>query len=214
MRRLFAFVVACAALAGVVDARADDTPADFSGLYLGLSAGYGFGGSGDWCSCTFLPPATDAVGGEGGIVVAGDAGYGIRLGPIVVEALTRAGYADMAFSETCTSGASCNGKLSWIAEAELSAGVVVFDNTLLAGSFGYATGDVNAQAGANPPSTALHDGAVFGARIEQGMIGGWRMGVEYRRYEMEGTNDTPSGDVKIDWSAQAVALLIHYELGD
>jgi hypothetical protein len=176
--------------------------------------GYGAGESGDWCGCTFLPPATDATGGEGGIFVAGEVGYAVRLGPVVIEAAARAGHADIKFAETCASGAPCNGELAWIAEAQLSAGVVVFGDILLAGTIAYAAADVHAQAGAGEATTALHDGHAFAARIEQGMSGGWRMGVEYRRYDMAGTNEAPSGDVDIDWTADTVALVIHYELGE
>lgn len=214
MRRLYAFALIAAAFACAATARADDRPADFSGVYLGLDLGYGFGASGDWCFCTFLPASTDVAGGEGGIFVAGEAGYGVRLGPIMLEAAARAGHADIRFAEVCTGGIACTGELAWLAEAQLSAGVVLFDNVLIAGTLAYAAADVHAQVGASEPTTALHDGTSLAARIERAMSGGWRMGLEYRHFDLSGTNDTPSGDVDIDWTADTVALVIHYELGE
>lgn len=214
MRRLYVLAFAAAAFASATGARAADPPANFSGAFLSLELGYGFGAAGDWCSCTFLPTATDTLGGEGGIVVGGGAGYDIRLGPLVLEAAIRASHADLKFSEICGPAAACAGQVAWLGEAHLGAGLIVFDDILLAGSYGLAVGDVDAQVGTAPPSSALHDGTMVAARIEQGMSGGWRMGVEYRRYDLEGANDTPAGGVSVDWSSEAVALVIHYELPD
>jgi hypothetical protein len=202
-------------VAGAAQARDDKAPADFSGLYLGLETGYGFGASGDWCYCSVLPPAVDAIGGEGGITVAAEAGYGMRFGLVVIQAAARAGFADIKFSEVCVGGMSCHGEASWLAQAQVSAGLLLFADTLVAGSLGYAVGDVHAQAGAGPADTSTHDGHVLAARVEQGMSQGWRMGLEYRHYDMAGTNEDAAGsDVEIDWASQSVALVIRYELGD
>jgi opacity protein-like surface antigen len=204
--------LAAAAFGSAPSARAAaDPPADFAGAFVSLDLGYGFGASGDWCSCTFLPPLTDATEGEGGIIIGGGLGYDIRLGSFVLEGAVRAGHADIKFSETCGPSA-CGGELAWLAEAHVGAGLIVFDDILIAGTYGYAFGDVHAQVGTTPPSTALHDGSTYTARIEQAWSGGWRMGLEYRHYEMGGDNELPLGEVAVDWSAQAVALVIHYEL--
>jgi hypothetical protein len=213
VRRWFALACIVALVASAAGARAENTPATFTGLYVGLDTGYGFGSAGDWCFCSFLSTATDAVGGEGGITVTGEAGYAIRFGPIVIEGAGRAGYADIKFSETCASGGTCSGEMSWLAEADINAGVIVFDDILVAATIGYAAADVRVRTGATDPTSALHDGHVLGAQIEKGMPGGWRMGLEYRRYEMQGTNETPTGDVNIEWQSQMLALAIHYELG-
>ena len=215
MRRVGFIAFALNALmAGTAEARETQPPADFSGVYLGLNTGYGFGASGDWCNCSFLPPAVDATGGEGGITVSLEAGYDMRFGPLVIEAAARAGLADIKFSETCAGGTRCHGEASWLAEAQMSAGILV-DDTLLAGSIGYAAGEVTAQTGGGPADTSVHDGRVFGARVEQGMTQGWRMGVEHRYYDMGGANEGALGaDVDIDWTSHTIALIIRYELGE
>lgn len=194
------------------EAREPDPPADFAGVFVGLNTGYGFGASGDWCYCSFLPSLADATEGEGGIIVGGDAGFGVRLGPIVVEAAARASHADVKFADACGAATPCSGETGWLAEAQLSAGVVLFDGLLVAGTWGYAAADVHALIGTADASTALHDGAVLAARVEQAMSEGWRMGLEYRRYDMHGDNETPAGTVDIDWETEAIALVIHYEL--
>ncbi|MBL8782337.1 MAG: porin family protein [Alphaproteobacteria bacterium] len=211
MRRIFLIAVLAVAFAPLANAREKDPPADFDGLFIGLNTGYGFGASGDWCTCSFLPSVADVTEGEGGIFVGGELGYGVRLGPIVLEVAARASHADIAFAEVCAAGVPCSGETSWLAEAQISAGFVVLDNILIAGSWGYGAADVEAQTGPYTTS-AVHDGTVLAARIEQAMSENWRMGVEYRHYDMQGTNDTPAGDVDIDWQTEAVSLAIHYEL--
>jgi len=211
VRRRYLFALLAVVCAPVAEARESAPPADFDGLFVGLNTGYGFGASGDWCNCTFLPSVADAAEGAGGIIIGGEAGYGLRLGPVVVEAAARASHADVKFAESCGTSL-CSGETGWLAEAQLSAGVVVFDALLIAGAWGYALADVHAQVGAADASTSAHDGIVLAARIEQAMSGGWRMGLEYRHYDMRGENETPAGDADIDWKTQAVALVIHYEL--
>ena len=190
--------------------------ADFNGAFLGLQTEYGFGAHGDWCGCSFVTPATDAVGGEGGIVAGLQAGYDWRFGAFVVEAGERASYADLAFDRVCAAAARCEGELDWLGEAQVSAGFVVFGDMLLLASAGLAVGDVQAAAGGTLRTSATHDGHVFALRGEQAMSGGWRMGIEYRYYDMEGTNrlDTPTSapsDVDITWTAHVVGLTIANE---
>lgn len=211
VRRLWLFVcLTAAALIATASARADDGSAEFSGFYVGLNTGYGFGASGDWCFCTFLPSITDSAGGEGGIFAGVEGGYDIRWGPLLIEAAARLSHADLAFSENCATGALCSGELAWLGEAQMSAGLLI-GKTLVAGTVGYAIADVEAQVGASPPDTSLHDGRIYAARIERGMSGGWRMGVEYRYFEMDGTHDAPA-DTKVEWTAHALSLVIHYEV--
>lgn len=211
MRLLFVALIASLFVVPAV-ARADDTtPADFSGAHLGLDIGYGLGASGDWCLCTPIPLGTDAVGGDGGIFVGGEAGYGLRLGPLVLEASGRLSYADVNFADACGIG-TCHGELDWLGEVFASAGVVVFDDILIAASAGYAAGDVSVSVGGAADDTSTHDGLMLGGRVEFGMPGGWRMGVEYRHYDMSGTNATAGGPVEIDWETEAVSFAIRYEL--
>ncbi len=190
--------------------------ADFSGAFLGIQTEYGFGAQGDWCGCSFVTPVTDSAGGEGGMLAGVQAGYDWRIGGLIIEAGVRASYADLAFDRVCAGAARCEGALDWLAEAQVSAGFVIFGDMLVAATAGFAAGDVEAVAGATLKSTATHDGHVFALRGEQAMSGGWRFGLEYRYYEMEGTNrlDTPTSapsDVAITWTAHVVGLTIANE---
>lgn len=221
-RLLFLACVVCTSLFGPVVAHAAAPNADFSGAHLGLQTSYGFGAGGDWCFCTFLPPAIDATGGSGGILVGGEAGYGLRFGAFIVEAETRLSYSSLAFAELCAPNLRCDGELSWIGEAQLSAGFVI-DDTLIAATAGLASGDVRARTinagGTQGENTSLHDGRVYSARIEQGMSGGWRFGLEYRYYDMSGENALSAGTaaptpVDIEWHAHVAGLTIRYELAD
>lgn len=211
MRLLTAALVAGLAAAPSAATAEDNTPADFAGLHLGLDMGYGLGVGGDWCLCSPIPLGADAVGGDGGILVGGEAGYGVRFGPIVLDAAVRLSYADIDFAEACPGIGTCSGELAWLGEAVATAGVVVFDDILLAASVGYAAGDVSVVAGF-ADDTSTHDGRMLGGRVEFGMPGGWRMGVEYRYYDMAGTNLTASGPVEIEWQTESVSFTIRYEL--
>lgn len=202
--------VAVAAWSAAPDVRAD-APAQFAGLYLGLNTGYGFGASADSCACSYLPAATGIAGGDGGFLAGGEVGYAWRWNIVFIEAAARASYADLQFSESCAGGLACGGQLDWLGEAQVSAGVLVYDQLALAGTIGYATGDVNAGL-----DTSLHDGHIYGARLEQGMSDGWRMALEYRYHDMSGSNvmdvrGTPAS-VPIDWTTHALSLAIRYEL--
>lgn len=190
--------------------------ADFSGAFLGIQSEYGFGAQGDWCGCTFTPAVTDSAGGEGGVLAGVQAGYDLRFGSLVIEAGVRASYADIGFDRMCAAAARCEGALDWLAEAQVSAGFVIFGDTLVAAGAALAAGDVEAVAGGALKSTATHDGQVFILRAEQAMSGGWRFGAEYRYYEMDGTNrlDTPTSapaDVAIRWTAHVIGLTIANE---
>ena len=190
--------------------------ADFNGAFLGLQTEYGFGAHADWCGCTYVTPLTDAAGGEGGMIAGGQAGYDLRFGSFVVEAGVRASYADLGFDRVCAGPTRCVGNLNWLGEAQLTAGFVVFGDILIAGSAGLAAGDVTASAGGIVTSSEIHDGHVFGGRAEMAMSDGWRFGLEYRFYDMQGTNtvDTPTtapADVDIKWTAHVVGLTIANE---
>ena len=211
VQRVILLALLAVAFAPLANAREPDPPADFAGAFVGLNTGYAFGASGDWCYCTFLPSVADATEGEGGIIVGGEAGYGVRLGPIVIEAAARASHADIQFAEICGIGLSCSGQAGWIGEAQISAGIVLFGDILFAGTWGYAVADVDTTIGVDT-SNGTHDGTVLAARVEQAMTENWRMGLEYRQYDMQGSSGTPAGDVDIDWQTEAVALTIHYEL--
>lgn len=96
------------------------------------------------------------------------------------------------------------------------------DDILIAGTAGLATGGVTAHTvglGAPDEDSSVHDGVTYGARVEQGMSGGWRFGLEYRYYDMSGDNTLRAGtappeSVAIDWHAHVAGLTIRYELGD
>ena len=226
MRR-YAFICAlslCALLVGSVSARASERPADFSGFSLGLQSGYGFGAS-DWCFCSPVSVASDAAGGDGGIDVGLHAAYGVRLGPLALEAETRLSYADIAFSDMCDAALACKGKTDWLGEAGVSAGIVFWGDKKLAATIGYAVGDVRTKttvlsglaAGASREDSSMHDGMVYGVHGEQAMNGGWRFGLEYKYYDMSGDNLTVDAagapvDAKIDWHAHVIGFTISYEL--
>jgi hypothetical protein len=210
MRRIG--ILFAVALAAAPSAFAGRENASFDGAYLGVQTAYGFGAQGDWCGCTFLPPVSDAAGGEGGILSGVQAGFDWRMGSFVAGVGVRGSYADLAFDKVCAGAARCEGKLDWLSEAELRAGVI-FGDVLVAGSAGLGLGSVEASAGGALKSSATHDGHSYGLRGELSMSGGWRYGLEYRYYDMGGTNrlDTPTtvaSDVAVAWSAHTVGLTI------
>jgi opacity protein-like surface antigen len=215
MQRWVALVLAAAVWAAA-PAHAATPKADFDGAFLGLQTEYGFGAHADWCGCSFLTPVTDQAGGEGGMIAGAQAGYDWRFGSFVVEIGVRASYADIGFDSVCTATARCDGALAWLAEAQVSAGFVLFEDLLIVGTAGLAAGDVEATAGGAAKSTETHDGHVFALRGEQAMSGGWRFGLEYRYYDMKGTNaldtpTTPIADVDIAWTAHVIGLTIANE---
>jgi hypothetical protein len=206
---------ATAALLAAVPAVARDSgpKADFAGLFVGVQTQYGFGAQGDW---SYAAPIAGAANGEGGVGAGVQAGYGWRAGAFVLEGQLRASYADLAFDNVCAPTVRCNGQLDWLAEAQAGVGIVVFGDIMLMASAGLAAGDVEAAAGGRLKETATHDGHVLALRGDWGMSGGWRYGVEYRYYDMAGTNrlDTPTTaptDIDVAWTVHAIGLTIANE---
>lgn len=215
MRVVCLTVLLSMVLALPAQAEQQPPPADFSGFYLGIQTDYGFGGGGDWCFCTAAPILADATGGDGGIIVGAHAGWDFRLSFLVIEAETRLSYSDVSFTEECGPDVSCAGRLHWIGEGLLGLGVVFGDTHVSAGA-GYAAGDVRASTSAallaGQDSTSVHEGRVYSARIEQGMTGGWRYALEYRYYDMSGTNEIAATPVDIEWTTHIGGMRMTYEL--
>jgi len=223
MRRRVVLACVLSSCAALAQASAAEPPADFAGFSLGLHTSYGFGAS-DWCFCNFVGPAIDATGGDGGVLVGPQATYGLRFGDFVLEGDARLSYASVAFADSCGPALACAGELEWLADVDLNAGVVIFGDILVAATLGYAEGDVRASTvvtagpaiGTTREQTTTHDGLVYGAHVDLAMSGGWRYGLEYRYYDMSGTNlaaDATGAPVQaeIDWHAHVAGLTIAYE---
>jgi outer membrane immunogenic protein len=146
--------------------------ANWTGFYVGLNAGYGFGKS-SWD----FPPGLDLK--PKGVVAGGTFGYNFQTGTWVWGIEGDFDYSGMKSSDTaiCAPG-TCEVKLPWLATGRLRLGYAGWNNWLPYITAGAAYGDVKA-------STPLGDaskskiGWTAGAGVEYAMWTNWSVKLEY-----------------------------------
>jgi len=143
--------------------------ASWSGFYLGLNAGYGFGKS-NWDAPAVSPSPKGFLGGL-------TLGYNFQTGTWVWGLEGDADYSAMKGSTDCTGG-SCETKNPWLATARARLGYAGWNNWLPYLTGGAAIGNVKATGpGGNASKTEI--GWTAGAGIEYAMWSNWSVKLEY-----------------------------------
>jgi outer membrane immunogenic protein len=178
--------------------------ANWTGIYAGLNAGYGFGKS-NW---DIPAVSTSPKGALAGLT----AGYNFQTGTWVWGAEGDIDYSGMKGSTACTSGAgTCETKNSWLGTARARLGYAGWNNWLPYITGGAAIGDIKADNGVNSASkTRL--GWTAGLGVEYAMLSSWSVKLEYLYVDL-GKFDVNSGagtpdDVSL--KANLVRLGVNY----
>jgi outer membrane immunogenic protein len=184
MKRVFLAFVSLAALAGAA-AAADLPPAapapyykaapaylpaySWTGLYIGINGGGGFGRS-TW----------DNTGGfdiSGGLV-GGTIGYNYQFGQVVAGVEADLDWADINGSTTLNCAAGCTTGDSWLSTVRGRLGIA-------AGRFmpyitgGVAFGNIEASGPGLVGASSTNTGWTLGGGIEMSLAGGWTAKAEY-----------------------------------
>jgi outer membrane immunogenic protein len=137
-------------------------PFSWTGFYVGVNGGYGFGD---------FSGAGDAVFGrpDGGLV-GGSVGYNYQIGQFVVGAEGDLDWADITNSRTFTNGSTSNAKLDSLAHV-LARGGVAYDRALFYVAGGYAGGDLKGNysdtvTGLSYSNGGWQNGWAIGAGVE------------------------------------------------
>jgi outer membrane immunogenic protein len=143
--------------------------ANWTGFYVGLNAGYGFGSS-DWDVPAVSP---SPKGFLGGVTV----GYNFQTGMWVWGVEGDINYSTMKGSVDCA-GTTCETENSWLGTARARLGYAGWNNLLPYITGGAAFGDIKATRGAVEASKTKV-GWTAGAGLEYAMWSSWSVKLEY-----------------------------------
>jgi outer membrane immunogenic protein len=152
----------------------------WTGIYLGINAGYGFGHS-DWTNNTAAAVAAGVGGSTGnfgtnGFLGGGTLGGNYQMGNFVIGLEGDYDWNDLS-GNTNVCGAVCTTGSDWLATARGRAGWA-WDRILFYGTGGAAFGNIKAgSTGAYDTSTNV--GWTAGAGIEAAITPNWTAKVEY-----------------------------------
>lgn len=193
------------------------TPYNWSGPYVGLHAGYGWGREEDNQSSLFSSPTTTASADKfdlSGFVGGAHAGYNYQIDQFVIGVEGDIDYSNLNGSAR---GVYAGGitrtlklKTEWQGSARARFGYA-FDNILI-----YATGGVafaNAKLStAGVSSSNTHIGWTAGLGAEYAFTQNWigRLEVRYSDFGKKGYG-TPDGRVKAGWNQTTVTAGISYK---
>ena len=174
------------------------TYATWTGFYVGINGGYGFGDS-DFGAFISDPQPK-------GFLVGGTLGYNLQTGVWVWGIEGDIAYSAMKDDVGC-GGGSCELKMPWFATARGRIGYGGWGNLLpyITGGAAFANLKASAPGG---DETATRVGWTLGAGLEYALFSNWSVKIEYL-YADFGTMDcTACGDV--DYKAQFVRAGLNY----
>jgi outer membrane immunogenic protein len=150
---------------------------NWTGLYLGLNGGGGWGES-HWQGIG----RTDLSGG----LVGGTAGYNWQLGQAVLGLEGDIDWSHMTGTIVCPGG-SCTTSDSWLSTVRGRVGYA-FDRFLPYVTGGLATGDIRAAAPGLPGGTNTNAGWTVGGGVEVALPGNWSAKAEYLHVDLGAFN--------------------------
>ncbi len=146
--------------------------ASWTGFYLGLNAGYGWGKS-DWT----LPAVSLSPKGA---LAGATAGYNFQTGTWVWGLEADLAWSGMKGSSDCPPvGATCETKLTWLATGRARLGYAGFNNWLPYLTGGAAYGGVKASNTGFGEASTSRFGWTAGAGVEYAMWSNWSVKAEY-----------------------------------
>ena len=144
--------------------------ANWTGFYVGLNGGYGFGRS------TWDVPAVSPS--PKGFLAGGTLGYNLQTGTWVWGVEGDFDWSDMRGSVGC-GAADCETKNNWLATARLRIGYAGWSNWMPYITGGGAFGSLKASNSAIGDASKTKFGWTAGAGIEYAFLGNWSAKVEY-----------------------------------
>ena len=159
---------------------------NWTGFYVGLNAGYGFGSS-DWSA---VPTASNK---PTGFLVGGTLGYNYQVGSWVFGIEGDFDWSNVKGSADCAVGVTCETSSAWLATFRGRLGYA-FDRWLPYLTAGGAYGNVKAEVsvpafGLSASSSSSQFGWAFGAGLEYAFMGNWTAKIEYLYVDL-GSFDT------------------------
>jgi outer membrane immunogenic protein len=156
---------------------------DWTGFYLGVNGGYGWGTSS-------FDGLTGTLGNFNttGWVAGGTAGYNLQYGHVVFGAEGDIDWSNINGSASCIGGfASCQVKNDWLGTARGRFGFA-FDRFLPFVTGGLAVGDINANVPGVGSATTTNAGWTAGGGLEMALGQNWTAKAEYLHVDLGSLN--------------------------
>jgi iron complex outermembrane recepter protein len=151
----------------------------WTGIYLGINAGYSFGGS-DWSDS--VTGSSSGSFGTSGFAFGGTLGANYQFGALVFGVEADGDWTDArgfgTFTATSLCAGSCITRNSWLSTIRGRAGYA-FERFLLYGTAGAAFGNVQANFSNDAVSSAIEVGWTVGAGMEVAFAPNWTAKAEY-----------------------------------
>jgi iron complex outermembrane recepter protein len=155
------------------------TPVNWTGIYLGVNAGYSFGGS-DWTDS--VTGSSSGSFGTSGFVFGGTLGANYQVGSLVLGIEGDGDWADASGFGTFTATSLCAGGClttnTWLSTVRGRAGYA-FGRFLAYGTAGAAFGDVRANFSNDPVTSETKAGWTAGGGLEFALDRNWSAKAEY-----------------------------------
>jgi len=147
----------------------------WTGFYLGINGGYGFGQS-NWSNPNFAAPTGNF--NTSGFLIGGTLGANYQMGAFVIGLEGDGDWNDANGTTFNTCGAGCTTQGEWLATLRGRAGYA-WDRVLFYGTGGAAFGNVQAWSGGLPYASVTQTGWTAGAGVEWAFLPNWTAKVEY-----------------------------------
>ena len=166
-------------------------PYNWTGFYVGINGGGGFGRS------DFSPPFTTGSFNTSGGLVGGTVGYNWQMGQAVFGLEGDIDWSNIRGSAVCGGVTSCETRNNWLGTARGRLGYA-FDRFMPYVTGGLAVGDINTSiAGAG----SAHDtkaGWTLGGGLEAAIAGPWTAKVEYLYVDLGRSASIVGSDAKFN----------------
>ncbi|MEP7029482.1 MAG: outer membrane protein [Pseudolabrys sp.] len=177
------------------------TPAyNWTGAYVGLQGGYG------WGSSDYSAPFVSSPSVTGGLI-GGTLGYNWQMGQAVIGLETDVAWSGIRGSAAC-GGTSCETRNNWLGTTRLRLGYAA-DRFMPYVTGGVAYGGVKTNIGGFGDSSATKAGWTVGGGIEAALAGPWTAKVEYLYVDL-GKVDTIVPGTQADFRTNIVRAGLNY----
>jgi len=193
---------------------------DWSGFYIGVNGGYGWGHD---CFSDATTGLGDGCHGSDGAIAGGQVGWRTQTGWLVWGVDMQGGWADLKGSNLSggiNAGTTFSSKTNGLASFAMTAGYAMNNVLLYArGGAGWASNTFSSSVAGVTLASQYEGrwGGLLGAGLEYGITPNWTVGVEYNHYFLGSVNDAIGGvaltSEHVSQSLDTVTARINYKFG-
>ena len=162
---------------------------DWTGAYLGLPAGYGFGKFPSNLGTVVAPGVvTNGLGNAGGFMGGATVGYQMQFGQFVAGLEGELNYTGIGDSFATSNPLTGDAKVTYLGMVTGRLGFTPFDRFLVYGKGGYAFGGAEVSIDGVGSDTNFHNGWTLGAGLEYAITQNLTTKIEYNYVDLQRQN--------------------------